>query len=554
MLRKALQALQGEHAALVGDVVDGRRLLWLGSGISYGKAPGLTQVLNRVLLFLRDGARSQPDGGAHRAALLEILGAHLPSEVDKFNADPTGWIPPNLDSLRQSYSKILGVRVGDRPSDYLVMTAADVPNTFGAPSLSPGSAHRLLAVLVAEGVVKEIASGNWDGLVEAAVMELTDQPGLLDVYVLADDGREGNSVAQIAKFHGCAVLARTDPDRYAAKIIATRAQISRFDNHATFEHMRAALKERTTKYRSLVLGLSLQDLDLLAVFTCAAENHPWVWEAGHPAYVFAEPQLHGSQCDVLENSYGDEFDKSRRDIIEKSAFGTYAEPLLGALVLEVLLLKLLALLHRQATVDTAIEKELANGLRRVAALLALSVGDDSSTLLSFLAGQYAAFVRQYLGLDSSHCYVPMVRATRVQISFDHSVAVTGVDLLAVAVGLLGWGDLNRLWRVRGAPNPGSSGGVRIADRETGRIADVAIVRGSREADSVFASEAWILGAGRMAVLYMCERPRSATRYAGSKLGTGRRMSNRFEASWADLADHCKSSREIVERMKTEVGL
>lgn len=553
MLRKALRSLQHEHSALVSDVVDGRRFFWLGSGISRDQVPDLAAVLERVLLFLRDRSFTGPEQDQHRAALLEILSTHLPAEVTRYGSDGRAWLPADVEPLRQVYSEILGVRVGNLPGDYLLMTAADLPNTYGAADLEPGIAHRLLAILIAEGVAREIASGNWDGLVEAAVVELTGLPGLVDVYVTAEDVREGNSFAQLAKFHGCAVRARTDPTRYADKIIATRAQISRFDNNAEFEHMRSALKERTTRYRSLILGLSIQDHDLLAVFTRAAENHPWPWESGHPAYVFAQPQIRGPQRDVLENGYGAEYDANHSDIVAGSAFGTYAEPLLAGLVLEVLTEKLLALLARQTAVNALLEEDLARGVRRIGALLAASVGDDAHKLLAFVTGQYAALVRQYLGLDAKCCYVPMVRAPRTQIALDPTVTVTGVELLATALGLFGWGDLRRRWRLRIGPHQ-SSGDLQFVERATRRVTHLAIVRGAREADAVLSSEAWIADVDRMAILYMHERPQPAARSSASRLGRARRLPRRIETCWSDLTTYTTTVDEIAGRLCTEVGL
>lgn len=551
MLRQALRSLQHEHSALAGDVADGRRFVWLGSGISRDQVPDLVAVLERVLLFLRDSAQSGPERAEHRAALLQILTEHLPSEVDRYEADESGWTPEDLEPLRRVYSEVLGVRVGEHPGDYLLMTAADLPNTYGGPDLMPGPAHRLLAVLIAEGVLREIASGNWDGLIEAAVFELTGLQ-LLDVYVSAEDAREGNSFAQIAKFHGCAVLARCDPSRYADKIIATRAQISRFDTHATFEHMRSALKERATKHRSLILGLSVQDHDLLAVFTRAAENHPWPWNPGHPAYVFAEPRLQNPQRDVLENGYGDEYDEHHAEIVAQSAFGTYAEPLLAGLVAQVLIQKLLGLLAQQTVVNGAIEDELADGIRRACALVMAAAGDNAERLLAFVTGQYAALVRQYLGHEADRRYVALARVSRIQISLDPTVTVTGADILAAALGLLGWGDRHRLWQVRSSPDS-DSGIIQLVDRATGTVTQLAVVRGAREADAVLASSAWIADADRMALLYLHDKPRPATRSANSSLGRGRRLPSRFETCWADLTDHCSNTNDIAERLQGEVA-
>lgn len=553
MLRDARRSLQQEHAALVADVVDGKRFFWLGSGISREQVPDLVAVLTRVLLFLRDRAISESSSTSHRDALLEILNEHLPSEVGRYEADEATWEPLDPEPLREVYSQVLGVRVDERPGDYLLMTAADLPNTYGADDLEPGIAHRLIAVLIAEGVLKEIASGNWDGLIETSVKELTNDSNLLDVYVSAEDLREGSSLAQIAKFHGCAVLTRRDHKHYAAKIIATRAQISRFESDDAFKHMREALQARTTKYRSLILGLSVQDSDLLNVFTRAAVNHPWPWEAMHPAYVFAQPEIKSPQRDVLENSYAGEFEAHHSEIIAASAFGTYAESLLTALVLEVILHKLLALLTRQTTVDTAFEEDLAQGVRRVAMIVAASAGNDERAVLEFVTGQYAALVRQYLGLDASYRYVPLARGHRTQVMSEPMVSVTGADLLAASLGLLGWGEMQGRWRIRGTSDQ-SSGNLQLVERATGHRTLLAIVKGAREADAVLASDEWTGGAGRMAILYTHERPRPAVRSAASRLGGGRRVSDRLESHWSELSAHASTTDEVAGRFQTEVGL
>lgn len=553
MLRDARRSLQREHAALVRDVVDGKRFFWLGSGISREQVPDVVNVLTRVLQFLRDRALSESRSAGHRDALLEILNTHLPAEVARYEANEKAWVPNDPEPLREAYSQVLGVRVGDLPSDYLLMTAADLPNVYGSDGLKPGTAHRLIAILVAEGVLKEIASGNWDGLVEASVQELTNDPGLLDVYVSPEDLRVGNSLAQIAKFHGCAVLTRKDHSRYASKIIATRTQISRFESDDSFKHMRDALQERTTKYRSLFLGLSVQDNDLLNVFTRAAVRHPWQWEETHPAYVFAQPRIKAPQRDVLENSYADEYDAHHSEITASSAFGTYAEPLLAALVLEVLLHKLLALLARETTLNTLLKDDLAQGVRRVAMLVAAGAGNDENALLAFVTGPYAALVRQYLGLDANKKYVPLARGHQSQIMSEPMVPVTGADLLATAIGLLGWGDQQQRWWIRGGAAL-TYGTFQVIERETSRSTQLAIVKGAREANAVLASATWVAGDERMAILYMYERPAAAVRSAGSRLGGGRRLSNRLEAHWCELSAYASTTDEIAERFQTEVGL
>lgn len=556
MLRKALRALDGAHAALVQDVVDGKRFFWLGSGVSLQQVPDVVQLAAKALQALRDRSFVGPDEDANRRALITILDRFLPGESVRFAAMGGTWEPLDLEPLRNSYSEIFSVRVDGQPSEYMLMQAADLPNTYGSPTLQPGPDHLYLAVLIAEGVLRTMASGNWDGLVEAAVLELTAQSGLLDVYVAADDARADTGFAQIAKFHGCAVLARTDPARYADKIIATPAQISRFDNDASFEHMRALLKERTGHYRSLVLGLSVQDSDLLGAFTRAAESQPWPWDPDHPAYVFAEPSLRPTQVDVLENCYRAEFETDRAAIVDHSAFGTFARPLLAGLVLEVLKSKVLAVLGRQSSVPVSIQEELADGVQRVASQVSASVGHDDARLLTFLTEGYAALLRQYFGnqhFPPDAKYISLARGTRSQVEADPTVTLIGADLFALAIGFLGWGDRARRWRPRLASTVDGRI-VELWSRLTNDSALVAVVRGAAEADAVLASNTWATGARPMAILHMQSRPRGATRSTASRLGAGRRFGRRHEIWWCDLVEHAASADEIADRFYAGVGL
>lgn len=287
-MREAWRLLHSGHEQLIDDVANGRRLIWLGSGISRDQVPDLVQLLARVLIFLRQRAGSgEADAAQHRAALLEILEDNLPAERERYEADPMGWQPGDLESLRDRYSRVLGVGVEGKPTDYLLIDGAGLPELYGDAALQPGPTHLILAMLISEGCATQFASGNWDGLIEKALSEISASESLIDVYVDVDDPRNAHGHAEIAKFHGCAVLALAQPDRYRGKIIATNAQISKLHGDPAFEHMKDHLRDLTTRKRSLILGLSVQDSDLLAIFQGAASRSPWPWDPSHPAYLFA---------------------------------------------------------------------------------------------------------------------------------------------------------------------------------------------------------------------------------------------------------------------------
>lgn len=553
MLRGALKRLRTLDERLVHDVAAGKRFVWLGSGISRDQVPDLARIMRAMLLELRDRAKLAVEGEDHREALMQILREHLTDEVPRYVADPHGWEPLSTETLRRSYSDVVGTRVSGKPGEYLLLEVAQLVQTYGNPDLRPGPIHYYLAILIAEGMVKHIASGNWDGLVEAAVRELTSTPEWLDVYVVADDRREENGFAQLAKFHGCAVLARERPSVYAPKIVATRAQISRFSSRDEFRHMRAWLAEWTERERSLILGLSVQDQDLLDVFTKAAEAHPWTWDQDQPAYVFAQPVLGADQLDVLENCYNGTFETHRGEIVDRSAFGHYAGPMIAALTWRAMNLKMQAMLERADISSAGFAAQLRDGIEQLAEEIPRRLGYSEKRLLEFLTGPYSRVVREYYGNRGfAGTYAVAFRGPLSHVAIDPAVPQLASDLLACAIGFIGWGYAAGHWELqldRSADEARLSvlGGVEDA-------VGVRIVRGAVEADEVLKSPDWVHSEEACALLYMHDRPREPRRSSSSRIGSRRRPQNRTEVSWSELVIQTVTVEDVANRFKSVVGL
>lgn len=553
MFRDALRRLGTVDEGLVHDVADGKRFVWLGSGISREQVPDLADIMCAMLLELRDRAKLAPEGHEHRAALMGILEAHLAEEIPRYLADPQSWKPVSTEALRRSYSDVVGTRVGQKPSEYLLLEVAKLVQTYGDPKLRPGPIHYYLGILIAEGMVKHLASGNWDGLVETAVLELTSTPQWLDVYVVADDRRSESGFAQLAKFHGCAVLARERPDVYESKIVATRAQISRFSSREEFKHMRNWLAERTERERSLILGLSVQDQDLLDVFTKAAEAHPWDWDRDTPAYVFAQPALGTDQLDVLENCYNGTFEMNLTEIRDRSAFGHYAGPLIAALTWRALNLKMQATLAR-AEVSIATCAELRQGIEQLGEEIPRRLGYSEERLLEFLTGPYSRLVRDYYGNRGfPGTYAVALRGNLSHVATDPSAVLLASDLFACAMGFVGWGFAAGCWELQLGRSAGDEARLRLVGGND-RAVGVRFVRSALEADEILQSSDWVHAEEARALLYMKDRPREPRRSSASRLGSGRRLANRAEASWNELVDQASSVEDVADRFMSVVGL
>src|SRR5258708_7802400 len=65
-----------------------------------------------------------------------------------------------------------------------------------------------IAILALEGCAADIATANWDGLIEIALEKLSGRGRVLRVCVLGEDLRIEPLRSNLYKFHGCAVRAR----------------------------------------------------------------------------------------------------------------------------------------------------------------------------------------------------------------------------------------------------------------------------------------------------------------------------------------------------------
>ncbi|WP_082566656.1 SIR2 family protein [Arthrobacter sp. Soil764] len=555
-MREAWRLLRANHQQLVEDIANGKRFVWLGSGISRDQVPDLVKLIARVLLFLRDRAASgELDAGSHREALLEILDEHLSGERARYEADPEHWEPTDLEGLRDQYSRVLGVGVAGKPSDYLLIDGAGLAKLYGDPCLEPGPTHKILAMLISEGVVTSLASGNWDGLVERALADISAADTLLDVYVDVNDPRDAHGHAEIAKFHGCAVRTLKNSERYRDKIIATAAQITKLHGDPSYAHMRDHLRDRTTRKRSLVLGLSVQDSDLLTVFQAAANRSPWPWEATHPAYLFAEPAVLSSQRDVLEVAYGEDFGRERQAILRQSALGAYAGPVAAAILIEVLASKLAAALHRHQDLPVDVLPNLEKGIRRLVLRIILAFGRNEESLAAFLLEGYSDFLKTYLGPTNVGAarYVPFARGTKSDLSTDIGILAMGIDRLAVAVGMIGLGEKTGRWRVSlHSEDKGSR--IFVSPKHAANGATLIVVRGASEAIAAMASDDWISGSDDMVLLQMEVGFGASVRSPGGRIGRGRRVQTRREVAWSEISDSVPDMEDLMVRFETGAGL
>lgn len=466
-IAETLELLDNSFAAVTGAVERRGFALWVGSGISLGRAPNVGEMLVRALEHLRHRADPKDANCRFRRALSDAL--------DKSGLDaarragirldlPVGdWPEKNeiVCRLWDRYSSVLDIRVEGEPDDYMLWEAVDVRQTYGRLD-DPDCEHLCIAILVMEGAIADIASANWDGLIEAAVKRLSGGARLLQVIVDPAHLRDERARTRLIKFHGCAVHCIQDPCTYRHCLIATRPQITDWPHNQKLAGLRNELKGVAIGSRALMVGLSLQDTNLQDLFAAARQALPWPWPcAPEPqGHVFCENALGEHQVNMLRVVYWTMYGMHRAEIEASALLRAHAKQALLALVLHLLSEKLVSLV-RSACADgplAATVGELSAGIKSLRDRVA-AVAD----------GDCLAFVRELVRLWSrgmalfrlgdplppdSETYEPITPLPIQEMMADPNIQSGGLPEFAVALALLGRGEAEGKWMLSlpAAPN------------------------------------------------------------------------------------------------------
>ena len=381
-----LQSFDGRLQSVASGVARGEYVFWLGSGLSRSVVPDVGELLRQLLSFLQARIDTSNEACRFRRALREILEISEMQEEEleqiQLTTSVDSW--PQIDDLVQHltgrYSSVFGVHVDGEDPDFLLWEGIKVVNTYGSPDLEPAAEHLCLAILMVEGVIRNAASSNWDGLVERAIVRLTGEAtGILRVVVLPEEFSEPDSRCDLIKFHGCAMKARENPEIYRDALIARELQVSGWTTKSQHSVMKGHLEHLVATSGALVVGLSAQDANLHTILHQAAENLGRSWPVDPPAVVFSLEDLKQAQRLVLEITYGDSYAEHRDEVEAAALLGAYAHPTLLALVLYTLADKLCSLVAAipSAVIDDATKEALQAGLRDLRNLVAGAADDNA---------------------------------------------------------------------------------------------------------------------------------------------------------------------------------
>ena len=471
-VRDTLKLLDGSFEPFAAGVSNGLYAFWLGSGISFGRAPSLLILVGKVVEFVRSHIDHTDPNCKFARTLGEILNLASASADErarsKFDEPFASW--PDRDAIASrlvtNYSKLLGLTVDGEDMDYLLWNVIDVGATFADPAMIPDVEHLCLAALSLEGTAPEMLSANWDPLVERAVDTLTDGNVALCPTVVARpaDLQLPRNKTRLIKFHGCAVRAQGDPDQYRQWLVASNDQVAAFCTQPNNQGLVTALTHIVGSKRTLMLGLSAQDANIQGIFNKAANELAWQLGEPPPSYVFSEQELGIDQRSLLKNVYRDQITPANLTaVFEAARIPAYAKGLLTALLLNVWSRKLQALtLLAPGLLPPAERQHLCDGI----VALRNHLADAALPELDFIDALLDRFGRACKLLRDGQIEHPNVRFEPITndvvaaLSGNPALGALGLREAAVALGLVGMGLSRDDWTVES----------EALDRESGVLA------------------------------------------------------------------------------------
>lgn len=339
-IRLSLDALEAVRGSFTGRALAGEFAWWLGSGISLGAVPGTGEMVRLSLERLRE-LYMETGRDEYRLGFEAVLDVVDRSDIT-LDMELGEWRDVDLleSELARRYSAVFEtLQPHIRAVANLVLDVIRVPETYGTDANQPDAEHRFLAALIAEGIVTDIVTTNWDALIETACEQ---EDGSCSVRAVAHPDELDGVRPRIVKIHGCARQALADPGRYGPLIVVTGEQVDSWSEDAPpfRDAVRTLLRERPL----LFLGCSCRDNDIRQVVMLARERtEPFPVDV--PRAVFCGDELTEAYASVLSRLHGSSFAGEDATRLRQQALVTLeAKQLLGSLWLSCIVAKARTLL------------------------------------------------------------------------------------------------------------------------------------------------------------------------------------------------------------------
>ncbi|OAE03103.1 SIR2 family protein [Arthrobacter sp. OY3WO11] len=452
---ETLELIDANFPSLVDAVSKGEYAFWLGSAISRDRLPPLEPLVGKILDFLQSRIDTTNPNCVYKDAFENILELAMLSEEEEkhcdFSQPVAGWPTHKVIMARliRRYAEVLDIEIPGQPRDFLLWNVLDVPGVYADSAIAPDIEHYCLAVMILEGLLPDVVTANWDGLIERALEELAGTNSqIAPTYVTSADFRRPRGRTRILKFHGCAVKAKNDENAYRGYLVGRRTQITDWPNDSKHSVMRLEMSSLAISRRTLMIGLSGQDSNIQNLFSSAKELLTWEWPTDPPAFVFAEDKVGPDQQNILRVAYQSTYEGNEAAIAAGSHLRAYGKPLLSALMLATFAKKLGAMVDIAATADTVECQAVLSGIQTLVFLAASGVTSNADHLLRliFSVGRGLSLFRDGK-VSVSGTYMPLSVSPVHQLATDPHIHSGGLPQMAVALGLLGIDHASGAWSV-----------------------------------------------------------------------------------------------------------
>ncbi|MEO0741224.1 MAG: SIR2 family protein, partial [Bacteroidota bacterium] len=290
--KEALDRLDAVRGSFTDRFLEGNVSVWAGSKISDTRYPDLGKLLTKLLdtLHALSTNINDPDNPERRTIdqIIEQSGVGGGDPTVRFSDWDENLRDHVIDGLWSQYSKILGTRYA--PGS-LLWDVLHIDEIYDDPTVNPDAEHRLLALLILEGVLSSLVTTNWDTLIEDAFKQAAgylDTPTLNTVVRPTEIGGTGGQPS-LTKMHGCARTAKHDED--ARKyVVGTDQQVKAWPKPEVVP-VKDVITNTARAFEVLYLGLSGQDLNIQQQHIVAGLFADWDYSSDGPRVVFAHGNL-----------------------------------------------------------------------------------------------------------------------------------------------------------------------------------------------------------------------------------------------------------------------
>lgn len=564
-VRDTLKLLDSSFEPFAASVSNGTYAFWLGSGISFGRAPGLPDLVCKVVEFIRSHIDVADANCRFARAMRDVFVVGSVSEDERMRSELgvpfMNWPDQKAITWRlaNNYSKFLGITIDGEEMDYLLWDVIDVRATFADAAMEPDVEHLCLAALSLEGTTPELLSANWDPLIERAVAALTDNNPALSPTVIARpaDLQLHRNKTRLIKFHGCAVKAMEKPGDYRRWLVATHDQVVGWCTEMGNKGLVTALTHIVGTKPTLMLGLSVQDANIQAIFNEAANQLVWQLDQSPPSYVFSENELGMDQRSLLKNVYRGQITPANLPaVLEAARIQAFAKPLLTALLLDVLSRKLQALILLAPGLPLPAERQvLRNGVTALRDRLA----DAALPTIDFLDSFLNRWGRASKLLRDGHIESPKVRYEPITgdsvsgLAGNAALGVLGLREAAVALGLVGMGLSRGDWTIDAEPADLEAGVLAVTGKGAVARRTKVFLTASPSGATLLRSEGHLIDAQTPVLIQSQKRAAPMNRSPRGPSGrTGLPMAR--EVSISTLLNNLATADELYEAFRQELAL